>query len=77
MLNAVGRPVYESAFYSKTSIVAIDRSWPDMIIDGKTGLIVKENDPHSIANAIEGLYKNQELLKKMGRHANRLALNNI
>jgi len=72
-LNAAGRPVFEAAFYQKPALVAVDRSWPDTIIHGETGAIVKENNPASIADAIEYLYKNQDIMKKWGENAYVLA----
>jgi glycosyltransferase involved in cell wall biosynthesis len=72
-LNAAGRPVFEAAFYGVPSIVSVDRSWPDTIIDKETGLIVSNNDPSSIADAIEYFVRNPGEIKRLGDNAKKLA----
>jgi len=72
-LNAVGRPVFEAAFYGVPSIVAIDEPFDDAIIDNKTGICIKEKDPLGLANAIEKLYHDRQLLAKMGEESHDLA----
>ena len=72
-LNAVGRPVFEAGFYGKPSIVAINQSWQDTVVDGVSGIIVSENNPEEIAMAIEELYRNKNILKKMGEKAREIA----
>jgi len=72
-LNAAGRPVFEAAFYKIPSIVAINNPFDDAIIDGQTGICIKDKDPIALANAIEKLYKNRDLLEKMGEESYKLA----
>jgi len=74
-LNAAGRPVFESAFYKVPSIVAIDNPYDDAIINGKTGICIKDKDPIALAKAIEKLYKDRELLEEMGEKSYNLANN--
>ena len=76
-LNAAGRPVFESAFFGVPSIVAIDRSWADTIDHMKTGMVVPENSPEQIADAIEYLAKNRSELKRMGENAKQMAEGNF
>lgn len=64
-LNAVGRPVFEAAFYKVPSIVAIKDELPDTIIDNETGICINEKDPESLANAIRELYSDRKLLAKL------------
>lgn len=71
-LNAPGRPIFEAAYFSKPSIVAIDRSWEDTIINNRTGIIVKENTPSQIADAIMFFYHNKEKLYEFGLNAHEL-----
>ncbi len=68
-LNAVGRPVFEAGFYRVPSIVAIQNPFSDTIIDGVTGICIKEKDVLGLVNAIEKLYNNQGLLEEMGESA--------
>lgn len=72
-LNAAGRPVFEAAFYKIPSIVAIENPFDDAIIDGQTGVCIKEKDSMALANAIEKLYKDRKLLEKMGKESHKLA----
>jgi len=68
-LNAVGRPVFEAAFYKVPSIVAIKKPLNDTIIDGITGLIIDEKDAKDLAKKIIYLYQNKNELEKMGLNA--------
>lgn len=72
-LNAAGRPVFEAAFYKIPSIVAINNPFDDAVIDGQTGICIKEKDPIALANAIEKFYKDRKLLEKMGEESYKLA----
>jgi len=75
--NALGRPVFEAAFFRKPGIVAIKNPFPDTFIEGKTGLIVEEKNPTSIFNAIRTFYVQSELIGKMGDEAYQLATKNF
>lgn len=68
-LNAPGRPIFEAAYFGKPSIIAIDRSWEDTIINNETGIIVKENSPSQIADAIMFFYHNKEKVYEFGLNA--------
>lgn len=76
-LEAVGRPVFEAAFYNKPSIVAITRPNRDTIIDGVTGICVKPGNAEELAAAIENLSNSPEVIHKMGKNAFELATQNF
>lgn len=59
--------VYLEASACKKPIVACDSGGiRDAVIDGKTGIVVPEDDPESTATAIEKLIDDPQLAKKMG-----------
>ncbi len=68
-LNAVGRPVFEAAFYKVPSIVAIKNPLKDTMIDNVTGLVIKEKDKYDLADKILYFYSNPSKLKMMGLNA--------
>jgi glycosyltransferase involved in cell wall biosynthesis len=72
-LNAVGRPVFEAGFYGIPSIVAVEDEFDDTIINNVTGICIKEKDSLSLANAIEKLYLDANLLISMGLESYKLA----
>jgi len=76
-LNAVGRPVLEAAFFKVPSIVAINDPYDDMIIDGETGICIKEKSPQALTDAIKYFYSNPEEIKRMGEAAYQLAIKNF
>jgi glycosyltransferase involved in cell wall biosynthesis len=75
--NAPGRPIFEAAYFSKPSIVAIENPMPDTLIDGITGLSIKARDPVSLANAIQWMADNPARRNEMGIKAQALALMNF
>jgi len=75
--NALGRPVFEAAFFRKPSIVAIENPYPDTFIDGVTGLQIRERDPESLYGAIKKMYDNPSLIIDMGEQAYQLAVTNF
>ncbi len=72
-LNAVGRPVFEAAFYKVPSIIAIEDRFDDTVIDGVTGMCIKEKDAQSLADAVEKLYMDRDLLNSMSEASYKLA----
>lgn len=68
-LNAVGRPVFEAAFYKVPSIVAIKNPLKDTISDGITGLVIREKDKIDLAKKIIFLYLNSNKKDEMGINA--------
>ncbi|MBA4166719.1 MAG: glycosyltransferase family 4 protein [Chitinophagaceae bacterium] len=75
--NALGRPVFEAAFFHKPSIVAIRDPFPDTFVEGKTGLMVEQGNPASIYNAIKKLYDDPGSINAMGEQAYDLAVKNF
>ncbi len=74
-LDAVGRPVFEAAFFGVPSIVALrTRSTDDAIVDGISGVVIRERDAGALADAIEAFWADREKVGKMGRAARELAL---
>lgn len=72
-LNAVGRPVFEAAFYKIPSIVAINNEFDDAIINNKTGICVEEKNYSILSDAIIKLFNDRTLLKDMGEESYKLA----
>lgn len=68
-LNAVGRPVFEASFYKVPSIVAIRNPLKDTIIDGVTGLVIKEKNKEDLAEKILYFYSNPLKIESMGMSA--------
>ena len=73
-LDAAGRPVFEAAYYSVPSVVAIKTPYQDAIIHEYTGLAIPRSDPDLIANALERLAKDQQLRLALGRRAQSWAI---
>ncbi len=72
-LNAAGRPVFEAAFFSVPSVIVIDRTFPDSVVNQETGLTVEKCDPHQIADAIQKLVIDRGLRASMGAAARQWA----
>jgi glycosyltransferase involved in cell wall biosynthesis len=71
--DAPGRPVFEAAFSSVPSIVAVSNPLPDTFSDGHTGIAVPMRDPAKIAAAIAYFVDHPDEVLRMGRNAKRLA----
>jgi len=76
-LNAVGRPVFEAAFFKVPSIVAIENPIEDTIIHAQTGLCVEPKNPVALADAIQYFYQHPDEITRMGELAYELALKNF
>ena len=72
-LEAVGRPVFEAGFFDKPSIVALSHDSQELFFDGVSGIRVRPEDPEEIFKAVEKLYMDPSLCKKMGYEAGKLA----
>lgn len=68
-LDAAGRPVFEAAFYSVPSVVAVEDPVPDAIIHEVTGLAIPRPDPVLLADALQRLIENQAFREQLGRQA--------
>jgi glycosyltransferase involved in cell wall biosynthesis len=72
-LNACGRPVIEAALHGKPSIVTIDKDVKDTIINGETGICIKDNNPETIVKAIKSFHDDRKKMVLMGINAQNLA----
>jgi len=62
--------VIPTAYGFKKPVIVTDvGAMPEIVDEGKTGLIVPPKDPESLAKAIIKLLKNNELRKQMGENA--------
>ncbi|QWG17044.1 glycosyltransferase family 4 protein [Bradyrhizobium sediminis] len=75
--DAPGRPVFEAAFSSVPSIVAIENPFPDTLVDGETGLAIPGRNPQKLAAAIMHFADHPEDVRRMGAHARELAEKNF
>lgn len=76
-LNAVGRPVFEAAFFKVPSVVAIRDPLPDTLNHGVTGLSVPAHNPAALSEAILYLAERPQVVKEMGQNALNLARRNF
>ncbi|CAN5873833.1 glycosyltransferase family 4 protein [soil metagenome] len=68
-LDGPGRSVFEAGARGIPAIVALRHRVEDVVVDGETGLIVPERDPHSLAQAIFRLADDGDLRHRLGRNA--------
>lgn len=68
-LNAAGRPVFEAAFYSVPSVVAVTDPMPDGLLHEVTGLAVPTPDPVLIADALQRLVEDSDFRRELGCQA--------
>lgn len=65
-LNGTGRSVFEAGMYGIPSVVALHDKVEDIVEDGVTGLICREKDAVSLADALEVMIRDGGLRKRMG-----------
>lgn len=65
-----------SYVFGKPVIVSNSGGLPEQVSEGKTGLIVKQGDPDTLANAIISLYSNRNKLIEMKKYAYEFAEKN-
>lgn len=68
-LDAAGRPVFEAAFYSVPSVVAVRDPVADAVIHEVTGLAIDQPDPLQIADALQRLAESPQLRRQLGSQA--------
>lgn len=68
-LDAAGRPVFEAAFYSVPSVVAVIDPVPDALVHEVTGLAVPTPDPVLIADALQRLAESPSWRRQLGAQA--------
>ena len=71
--DAPGRPVFEAAFSSVPSIVAIKNPGSDTLVHGETGLAIEAKNPPKLAEAILYFAENRSEAQRMGNNAKQLA----
>jgi glycosyltransferase involved in cell wall biosynthesis len=76
-LDAAGRPVFEAAFYSIPSVVAVANPVPDAVLHEVTGLAIPRPDPELLADALQRLTENSEYRLTLGRQARTWAEENF
>jgi len=76
-LDAAGRPVFEAAFYSIPSVVAVANPVPDAVLHEVTGLAIPRPDPELLADALQRLVENSEFRLTLGCQARKWAEDNF
>lgn len=75
--DAPGRPVFEAAFSAVPSIVCVNKPLSDTLVHNVTGLAIPARDPVALSEAIRHFEKNRDEVKRMGREAQKLAIDNF
>jgi len=75
--DAPGRPVFEAAFSSVPSIVAVTNPRRDTLVPGETGLAVPGKDVRALADALMYCADQREEVRRMGANARELARRNF
>ncbi len=76
-LDAAGRPVFEAAFYSIPSVVAVENPVPDALVHEVTGLAIARPEPELLADALQRLAEDDDLRLTLGRQARQWAEENF
>lgn len=76
-LDAAGRPVFEAAFYSIPSVVAVVDPVPDAVLHEVTGLAIARPEPELIADALQRLVQDREFRLALGSQARKWAEENF
>ncbi|MCF8094819.1 MAG: glycosyltransferase family 4 protein [Desulfobacteraceae bacterium] len=63
------KTVIEAMAYGVPPVVTNTGGSPELIEDGKSGIVIPPGDPGAIAGAVKILYENSEQRKKMGQEA--------
>jgi phosphatidyl-myo-inositol dimannoside synthase len=69
-----GIAAVEAALCGKPSVVSANSGLVEAVDDGKTGIVVPENDPAATAKAIIALFENETQRKTMGQAALKRAI---
>lgn len=69
--EAMPLSVIEAMYMGLTPIVFDLPAYEGLVVNGSNGIIVNQNDPHQLANAIRSVYENRKELQKMGAAAQR------
>jgi glycosyltransferase involved in cell wall biosynthesis len=69
--EGLARSIIEAMAYRVPPIVTNSGGSPELVVDGDSGLVVPVRDAAAIATAIEKLYRDPELRRRMGDSARR------
>ena len=69
--EGLSRAIIEAMAYRVPPIVTDSGGSPELVVDGESGIVVPVNDSNAIAEAIERLYRDAGLRKRLGEAARR------
>ena len=69
--EGLGRAMTEAMYMKRPVIASAVNAIPELIEDGKTGILVPPKDVSALANAIEKLLENPDEQKRLGENAHR------
>ncbi len=75
--EGLARAIIEAMVYGVPAVVTNSGGSPELVVDGESGYVVPIKDPQAIADAVERLYKDPELRKKMGKAARQRIIDNF
>jgi glycosyltransferase involved in cell wall biosynthesis len=75
--DAPGRPVFEAAFSAVPSIVCVRKPLSDTLVHNVTGLAIPARDPFALSEAVRYFEINRDEVKRMGRAAQKLAVDSF
>lgn len=67
--EGLARSVIEAMAYEVPPVVTDSGGSPELVVDGESGFVVPPRDAHAIADAIETLYRDDDLRLRMGKAA--------
>ena len=67
--EGLSRAIIEAMVYRVAPVVTDAGGSPELVVDGVSGFVVPPRDAHGLADAIEKLYRDDELRKQMGEAA--------
>jgi glycosyltransferase involved in cell wall biosynthesis len=67
--EGLARSLIEAMAYAVAPVVTNCGGSPELVIDGESGLVVPVEDPQAIATALERLYRDPELRRRLGAAA--------
>lgn len=69
-----GIAVIEAALCGKTAVVAGNSGLAEAVLDQQTGIVVRENDPETVANAVISLLNDDGFRKRLSNNARERAV---
>jgi phosphatidylinositol alpha-1,6-mannosyltransferase len=68
-VEGFGTVFLEAGIFGKPSVGTLSGGIPESIVNGETGILVREGDDRQLGKALEGLLRDPELRLRMGRKA--------